>query len=307
MVKLSVVMAVYNGAAELEETLASILAQTERDFEFIVVDDGSTDATPSMLAAQTDPRIRVITQENQGLTRALIRGCAEARGTYIARQDCGDISLPTRLEKQCALLDRSRELAFVSCWSEAVGPELEPLYVVTGSGLAHEPLELIDLDAPHGVVDGPTAHPTVVMGRDAYERAGGYRAEFRLGQDWDLWYRLADVGRFQLVPEVLYRYRITPGGLSAASREAQQEFAKQSEALRRARRRGESDAAILERACNVPQSSARASRADGLYFIAEALRRNGDTRARRYFRQALAAEPFSGRAWLRYLQSLMLR
>jgi glycosyltransferase involved in cell wall biosynthesis len=91
-VKLSVVMSVLNGAGDLARTLDSIFAQTERDFELIVIDDGSTDDTPSILARQSDPRIRVITQPNEGLTRALIRGCEAARAPLIARHDCGDVS-----------------------------------------------------------------------------------------------------------------------------------------------------------------------------------------------------------------------
>jgi len=104
--EVSVVMGVYNGAEHLEQTLASILSQEGCDLEFIVVDDGSTDDTGSILdawAAQ-DKRLRVIHQQNTGLTRALIRGCAEARGEFIARQDAGDVSLPGRLDAQFTYL-----------------------------------------------------------------------------------------------------------------------------------------------------------------------------------------------------------
>ena len=96
MVRLSVVMAVYNGAAKLARTLDSIAAQTMPDYECIVVDDGSTDDTSAILAqrAANDARIRVIRQENQGLTRALIAGCAAARADLIARLDWGDASMP---------------------------------------------------------------------------------------------------------------------------------------------------------------------------------------------------------------------
>src|SRR2546430_3305175 len=128
--RVSVVMSVYNGAAHLAATLDSILAQTLSDFELIAVDDGSTDGTLPILAvyARRDPRIRVITQENRGLTRALIRGCEEARAPLIARHDAGDLSDPRRLEEQVARFDVSAELAFCSAWTAFVGPEPEPLY-----------------------------------------------------------------------------------------------------------------------------------------------------------------------------------
>jgi len=202
MTMLSVVMGVYNGASTLAATLDSILAQTHRDFECIVVDDGSTDDTPRILAeyASRDPRLQVITQPNAGLTRALIAGCAAARGTYIARHDAGDLSDPRRFELQIRTLDADAELVFVSCWTAFAGPDLEPLYAARGTGLAVTPIRMIDPRCEHGVLDGPTSHPSVMFRRDAYDRAGGYRPQFYYGQDWDLWYRLAELGTFHIVP-----------------------------------------------------------------------------------------------------------
>src|SRR5205085_6871586 len=109
-------MSVYNGADELARTLDSIFAQTERDFELIVVDDGSTDATPSILSRQTDPRMRVLTQTNQGLTRALIRGCDAAVAPIIARHDCGDVSHPDRFAKQLRAFDDA-DVVLTACWA----------------------------------------------------------------------------------------------------------------------------------------------------------------------------------------------
>jgi hypothetical protein len=144
--------------------------------------------------------------------------------------------------------------------------------------------------------------------RDAYERAGGYRAAFYYGQDFDLWYRLAEAGRFQATQAVLYTARITPGSISTAARAQQERLAKLSRAALEARRRGETDDAIVAAAAEVRPvrgGASRRTRAAGLYFIGEALRRNGDVRARRYLVRALAAWPLSPRAWLRLLQSLV--
>jgi glycosyltransferase involved in cell wall biosynthesis len=306
MALISVVMGVFNGAPTLGTTLDSILMQTQRDFECIVVDDGSTDDTPRILAAYAarDPRIRVIRQENTGLTRALITGCAEARGTYIARHDCGDTSESRRFALQARLLEENAELVFVSCWTAYVGPEGEPLYDVRGTGTAG-PTAILDSSREWGVIDGPTHHGSVMMRRDAYQSAGGYRAAFAAGQDWDLWYRLAALGKFQIEPETLYTARITPDSISGGSRTAQQALATLSLAAMRARGRGEDDAEFVRQAAavQVVRDKTACGEARGLYAIGEALRRRGDMRARRYLRRAMTRCPFLVKVWVRYAQS----
>jgi GT2 family glycosyltransferase len=306
--RVSVVMSVYNGAAHLAQTLDSILRQTLSDIEVIVVDDGSTDATGAILrnAALRDPRLRVITQENQGLTRALILGCAEARAPLVARHDADDLSDPRRLEKEAAALDADPDLAFVACWTAFVGPEMEPLSVSRGTGRARQPVSILDDRETWGVIDGPTSHCCVMFRRDAYQRAGGYRAEWKYGQDWDLWYRLAERGKFQMIEEVLYTARFTPGGISGSARRRQAAVAKLSLEALRVRQRGQSDAPIATRAAAIGRG-ARAGEAAGLYFIGEALRRNGDPRAKSYLRRAIAARPLDPRAWVRYAQALLAR
>lgn len=303
-VDVSVVMSVYNGGEDLRTTLDSILSQSGVDFELIVVDDGSADATGAILdeAAARDARVRVIHQENRGLTRALIAGCAEARGRYIARHDCGDTSDPRRLAMQKGLLDGNADLVFVSCWTAYVGPELEPLYETRGGGAAA--ISILDPSREWGVTDGPTHHGSVMMRRDAYERAGGYRAAFSVGQDWDLWYRLAALGKFQIVPEILYTASVTPDSISGGARDAQQELAKLSLAAMRARHRGESDDEMIRRAASVTirRNQTASGTAAGLYAIGEALRRKKDRRARGYFRRAIALRPLFVRAWIRYAQ-----
>src|SRR5437762_8108752 len=195
--KISVVMSVYNGAATLRETLNSIVAQTDRDFEIIVVDDGSTDETPNILREYTN--VQVIRQENAGLTRALIRGCGEARGEIIARHDCGDRSHPERLARQRALLRDG--VVLTSSAVRYVGPRGEYLYTVHANGdevrnsLLHDSSKTIHA-IPH--------HGSAMFMRDAYEAAGGYRASFRYAQDLDLWIRIARIGKIAIANDELY-------------------------------------------------------------------------------------------------------
>ena len=111
----SVVMSVYNDEERVGRSIDSILQQTFQDFEFIIINDGSTDGTVQVLDryADQDSRIRVIHQENTGLTQALIRGCQQVQGQFIARQDSGDLSMPERLQAQSDFLTNHPDVSLV--------------------------------------------------------------------------------------------------------------------------------------------------------------------------------------------------
>ena len=115
---ISVVLPVYNCADYVAEAVQSILDQTFSNFEFLIIDDGSTDATSNVLQGFRDPRIRSITQENHGLAFTLNRGLELSRGRYVARQDADDISLPDRLGKQVAFLEAHPACALVGTWAD---------------------------------------------------------------------------------------------------------------------------------------------------------------------------------------------
>lgn len=289
MVKISVVMAVYNGGSRLRGTLASIGAQTECDFELIVVDDGSTDDTPHILAACADPRLRVITQPNGGLTRALIRGCAEARAAAIARHDSGDRSHPERFRRQLALLE---EHVLAAAATRMRGPEGEELYVSRGDGEAIRHSLLHD---PPSRIRGIPHHASAMFRREDYLAAGGYREAFRFAQDLDLWIRLAPRGRIAVVDEVLYEAALEPRSISSIHRREQEALTRIAVALRD----GGDERSLLGEAARVVPSRRTSKRdeAAGLYFIAKCLRRRGDRVWRRYLFRALARNPLHLRAW----------
>jgi glycosyltransferase involved in cell wall biosynthesis len=304
-------MSVFNDAEHLAPTIDSILAQTERDLELVIVDDGSTDATSQILAdfADRDSRVRVIAHENAGITRALINGCAAARAPLIARHDAGDLSHPQRIEKQAELFDRHPELTFASSWVDFAGPELEHLYTLRGNGVTTTPSRVIGMTKERPVLDGPSHHGSVMFRHNAYELVGGYRREFYYSQDWDLWFRLAENGLFARVPQILYTARILPTGISSAAREQQSRLGHIALAALAARQRGESDAQLVAEAATirpVRRAMTRRRAAAAAYFIGEALRRNRDRRARHYLRRSIAAWPFSIRAWIRLIQSWLL-
>jgi glycosyltransferase involved in cell wall biosynthesis len=306
----SVVLGVYNAGDRLRATLDSVLAQQGCELEFIVVDDGSTDSTAALLdaAAQADARLRVIHQANAGLTRALMAGCAAARAPFLARQDAADVSLPGRLESELQVLRADDTIAFVSCATEYVEPGGAFLYRNAGTGKALQARDVIDLTQTYGMADGPSHHGSVMFRRDAYERAGGYRAQFYFGQDWDLWFRLAQLGKFAMLPQTLYRATLGIGDISAGNKPQQEQLALLSLQALRLRLQGESDAPALAQAATIrpaPRQGARhKSVAAGSYFIGECLRRNGNAqRAREYFLQALQERPWSAKTWVRLAQT----
>lgn len=301
MPDVSVVMGVYNGAASLAATLDSVLAQEGCDFEFVVVDDGSTDATPAILRAYAarDRRLRVVTQPNTGLTRALVHGCAQAQGEFIARQDCGDRSLPGRLARQCAILRARADAVMVGSAVRFLGPGGEPLFVTARQAdELHEGLSRLDV----GQLKGPPHHGATMFRRAAYERAGGYRSAFVVAQDIDLWLRLAESGLCIGDPEPAYEAVMEAGSISSRRRADQFRLATLAIECAKRRRRGESDAALLgeSRAAPArPRSNPRLERARFFYFIGACLKPSDPQTARHYFRRSFREHPLMLKGLLR--------
>jgi len=209
-------MPVYNGERFLAEALESILGQTFREFEFVIVDDGSTDASPAILAdyASRDSQIRVIRQANAGIVAALNRGLRECRAPLVARMDADDVSLPERFAAQAEYLTNHPDVV-------AIGTAFQ---LMSDSGtlgpVIRHPV------APKDVACGlrtanRIAHPSVMMRRDAVLALGGYRESFRHAEDYDLWARLSVVYKLANHPECLLRYRIHAGQISWSKSDAQ--------------------------------------------------------------------------------------
>jgi glycosyltransferase involved in cell wall biosynthesis len=216
--KVSVVMPAHNAAAYLNEAVSSILAQTFRDFEFIIIDDGSTDATASILKqyAELDSRLQVHHQENQGMISALNRGCRLARGEYIARMDADDISYAYRLERQLEYLARHPHIGVVGTWTRVTKNGSEATSWCPSTNAKSLKWELF-----FGVC---VAHPSVMMRRDIVAKLNFYRTEAEHIEDVDLWLRASSITEFGNVPEMLYEYRVWSGSTSQLDQELRRRF-----------------------------------------------------------------------------------
>ena len=197
-------MAVRDGAAFLGEAVESVLGQTLRDLELIVVDDGSTDPTPELLAsyAAGDERVHVLREPGGGVCRARNRGCAEARGRYLAILDADDAALPARLERQVAFLNARPDVAVVG----GAGIFIDDQGVEFGTAdYPSEPGEVARLLAAGRT---PLMNSAATMRAEAFHGTSGYRPAMVLAQDYDLWLRIGAAGQITNLPEPVVRYRI---------------------------------------------------------------------------------------------------
>lgn len=204
--KVSVVCAWYNRAAYLHDTLDSLLAQDFDDFDITIVNDGSPDPrVREILDGYSDPRLRVIHQENTGFVGAIRRAIDASRGEYIAVMGAGDISLPARLRVQAAALDAGPQYVGVGCSFRNVT-------------IGYDGSVLGAVDKPRGAREvtyeriqrehSPFSHGEVMYRRSAYVAVSGYRKLFRFAQDVDLWLRMSRLGPFTICPEYLYERRV---------------------------------------------------------------------------------------------------
>lgn len=217
-IQVTVLMSVYNGQEYLDESIGSIVSQRFQDFEFVIVDDGSTDDTADILEDwnKKDSRIKVITNHDTlGLTASLNIGIKQAKGKYIARHDADDISLSERLGKQFEFMESHPECVVLGTALLSVDSDGAPLYRELRS-IEHEDILSTILKGRGGL-----AHPTVMIRRDVLLGVGGYDPCYEVAQDIDLWLRLADKGKLANLPEILVHYRHHVKAASVQKRDLQ--------------------------------------------------------------------------------------
>lgn len=209
--RVSVVLPTFNSEKYIALAVRSVLRQTFRDFELLVIDDGSTDRTPYVLKrlAASDRRMRVTTLPHGGIVAALTEGMRQARADLIARMDGDDICLPMRFARQVEFLDANPDVIALGTNWVGIDPGGRPFW---------RPRKFvadratIRARAEQGV--NPMLHPSVIFRRAAYERTGGYRFREDTYEDTDLWTRMIAFGDFANLPEVLMQYRRHPEAVS---------------------------------------------------------------------------------------------
>jgi glycosyltransferase involved in cell wall biosynthesis len=203
-------MAVHNGECYLQDAMESILRQSFCEFEFLIVDDASTDRTRELVLSYKDPRVRLIeNREKLGQTRSLNRGLELANGEFVARQDADDISEPERLAKQAAFLETNRELALLGTWYKKIDARGAAL------GLRELPCKWLEIRWAL-IFFCPFVHSSVMLRKaTVLEKVGFYNEAFAYAQDYELWSRIAAQLPVANLPEYLVRFHMSAGSMTS--------------------------------------------------------------------------------------------
>lgn len=210
-------MSCYNGARWLPESIRSVLLQTHSDFEFLIVDDGSTDQSLEIVSAfsKNDTRIVSLPKSNSGLTDSLNFGISHARGRWIARLDADDIAEPDRLERQYEYVKKFPQTAIVGSGLVLIDKDGNK------RGRYHYPSNHNQLVNHAKLGKSLPAHSSAFVSSDAIRAIGGYRSRFKRSQDLDLWLRLSEIGRIGCLSSPLVRLRKHSGQISQEAADAQ--------------------------------------------------------------------------------------
>jgi glycosyltransferase involved in cell wall biosynthesis len=202
--KISVLMSVYNGEKYLRQAINSILSQTFKNFEFIIVNDGSSDDTYKIASSYSDERIIIISnKKNLGLTKSLNIGLNITKGDYVARMDADDVSFPGRFEIQADFLDRNPDFGLVGSWVEYIGLKGKEL------GIKKNPTDY-SVILKKILRYNTFVHSSLMIRRSVLEKVEGYNEQFKFAQDYDLILKIAKLTKVTNLPKVLLSYRINP-------------------------------------------------------------------------------------------------
>jgi glycosyltransferase involved in cell wall biosynthesis len=228
--RVSVVMSVYNAERYLARALDSILRQSFNDFEFIVIDDGSIDHSASIVETHADSRVKLIRNlTNAGQTRSLNIGVNLAAGDYIVRHDADDISAPDRIRFQFEFMESHPFVGLLGSAYQVIDNEERVLDVAL--------LPQGDTELKSRLLEGNIfCHGSVMIRRTVLDKVGGYREQFPVTQDYDLWLRLAEHCELANLPEILYSLRFEPASVTQQKRNIQLAYQRMALELARQRR-----------------------------------------------------------------------
>jgi glycosyltransferase involved in cell wall biosynthesis len=292
-------MSVYNGERFLRQAVDSIFNQTFPDFEFIVVNDGSTDGTAEILSgyAEADPRLCVVTQENKGLIKSLNRAIGVAQGEYVARMDADDISMPERLALQVRWLDAHPQVAVLGTRYD----EIDESGRVIRRGNRYAGSALVE----RALLQGNSAvlsHGSVILRRTCFEHVGGYREQFKHAEDYDLWMRMAEHYELDNVADTLYQHRLRLDSVSFEYFLQQQRGAAFALVCARRRRSG------LPEPSFSPVDLPPSRRETGAYHLRMGtvfLQFGHPNKARAELKKAIEQHPSNPYPWILWLGSLL--
>ena len=197
--KISVIMSVYKGDKYLKEAIESILNQTFTDFEFIIVNDGSTDNSLEIIQSYDDERIKIINNEkNIGLTKSLNKALKQAKGEYIARQDADDVSLPNRFEEQVKYFEEHPEVVLLGTSVYLIGENEK----IVGKRIV-----LTKPSIKYLFKENQFNHGSVMFKKEIVNQLGGYNELIRYSQDYELWLRIAKYYEVRNLTQSLYKLR----------------------------------------------------------------------------------------------------
>ena len=208
MPKISIIIPVYNGEKTIQETLDSVFAQTFSDWELIVSNDGSSDRTLEIVEAIHDPRIRIVSGENGGLSVSRNRGIAIATGEYLSFLDADDLWSPDKLATQLQALENNPEAAVAYSWTDYI--DEKGTWLHSGLHLSPKGNVLSELFLHNFLENGSN----LLVRREALDRVGYFETSLTSAQDWDLYLRLADCYQFVPVPRAQIFYRIVSTSFS---------------------------------------------------------------------------------------------
>ena len=206
--RVSVVIPAYNAAETIAQTIGSALAQTITDLEVIVVDDGSTDATPAVIKSISDSRLRLVERSNGGVAAARNTGIAAARGEWIAFLDADDIWLPTKLERQLVLMQEHPGCMASQGSAYFVDNDLQRLSLSRCLPVDSPLLAFLRFQ------NLPNAASSWIVKRELLDRIGGFNTALIILEDWEFSLRIARFGNPLCIAEPLTLYRVHPGNRS---------------------------------------------------------------------------------------------